>query len=633
MGKGVEKENATELTGRARDLRQREFNDKFPVLDRQNFESDEAYRTALLDQYAAIRKEEYNIICEDVGMNMAAASAYYTKVGSKVDIWDGYKLLRGDSAQQLRENSGVAYVRQYSDGLGVGDDAPNANCAITSAVMVAEMSRKFGYDGEDNVVTAGDYRNRSAAEIHQSIKLDTQYGSTYGEKNRKDLNTLIAEGKVGPGSVLSFSSPGNVRNGGSGNHAKTLIAVQRDDAGKPISYVTMENNGKGFLNTYSIEYDRNGKPKPGKNKVAVTPTNQWADARIAEERNNLANSSVEEIQTAINQSRNRVVGEKGFLNELQVAEADMLSPQNTINGADVTRGRKMGTNRDKLDGWVDAYEVNLTKSSLNLKEVKIEPQFVDMTPKMEIKSLPLEELKPLDLENAEQPKKHSKIKVFFGKAGEKIKGVFKKKKKAKDAVESPEAPEVAPKVAEAPVMEPEVAPKVAEAPVMAARAPEAPEVAPKVADAPAIEPEAPVVAAARAPEAPAMTPEAPEVAPKVAEAPAIEPEAPDSRQETKSAMKSDAEVFFSFFMSVLLDDSKNRNNAAMEELLEMLAKAYAGNDNAEERAARLDKRTDERLPSARESVTVEKEPAEKATASFKGPVDPRVMHIWANGGR
>ncbi len=270
-------------------------------LKRENFESDEAFREALVEQYRALRTDEYETEVRRQTLEMYTASRGR---GGRInhDIWVG-ALDNSAPADSCAVTAYQRYPQMNPHGGRI------ASCAKTAVSVIGQVSDNLGYTGYDNIATrtSKDASLASARGVHDGLG-NKEYRKT------GVLKDLITQGEIGSGSIVSVPV-GN--NGGSGYHAMVLADVVRDGKDNVVGYYLQGNNRTSYK-----YYDINSKDKWNNASVICTATNVWMNDRIDDEVNG---KSPEELQAMIAATKDRMLGQDGKLDKLTTIEQEMVS--------------------------------------------------------------------------------------------------------------------------------------------------------------------------------------------------------------------------------------------------------------------------------------------------------------------
>ena len=283
--------------------REDDFNTKFPELNRDNYETDEAYRGAMTSQYLDMRREQYNNTCLAAGIEGYDVSL---QCNMNVDIWKQVKPEITDSIYGYAPNVLPASCKQFGDHRttvvknGVQKTKVGEFCCAASANTIEYgICKRMGTEG----LIKNDPRNTGAANL---ASFDSEH--KVSGKGSQNLWKQIDEGQVGPGDQISRQSSGNTV---SGRHAELIVAVNRDETGKLKSFVVQGNNSANLqVVTSASQYppmqtvtskDKNGKAV--KSKVPCTYTvgcmNKWMEEQFQKEASNMQSLTTEQMQEKI----------------------------------------------------------------------------------------------------------------------------------------------------------------------------------------------------------------------------------------------------------------------------------------------------------------------------------------------
>ena len=269
-------------------------------LDAQTFSESltpEQQKEALLQQYVALRKEHYEALCYNSGLDMYNASLAITcncnnKKAMNRHIWNGCKnidesIVPADStARMVPQIITSAKERSYlSSGV--------ASCAITGATIVYDVCQKMQFENGATLTPPSErgHQYRSAAGHFSAMDSET-----HGYTGKGRMADLIASGKIGPGDRISTKTNGDTE---SGYHLRTVIAVNRNKNGEVTGYVVQGNNNLEL--SYHDINDRND--AFNKRFVEYSSTSQWANDQIQQEYEKMKDMSIEEIQALIEKEK------------------------------------------------------------------------------------------------------------------------------------------------------------------------------------------------------------------------------------------------------------------------------------------------------------------------------------------
>ncbi len=304
----------TENTGESKskfeiveEYRKQQIEVQFPELrrDDKRYTSDKDYIDALRAQTIAIRNREWEIVSSSVCIGAYnkyramtvkdAKSAVFSKSGST----GGMQLEDIPDDQSWRMEMNVAKTPTVYSAemigstwrhLGIGENQKTdmAHCAQTSSLNIYAMA---GAMGLPNPVEGAEVA--SALGIHKgqdkgSAICGGDYSGRTSGRNNVSLGSLVKDGVIGPGSVVSYCTKPNPKGTYSGYHAMTIASVNRDENGEIISYTVMDNNGGGVqtrLQTIGIDENHkfnNLRTYDGKKPLYYTNVGNWANDQITQ---------------------------------------------------------------------------------------------------------------------------------------------------------------------------------------------------------------------------------------------------------------------------------------------------------------------------------------------------------------
>ena len=276
--------------------------DKYKTLSRENYESDEAYRAALIDQYKLIRNEEYQAVCYNVGIEMYHDSRMVNITTENIDamdthIWNGCR-----NIETVRSDSIVCSVPQNVMNR-YENSGKNACCAVTGSTIVQKICSDMNCMDNANIVQfdkSKDFKYWHTGAGH--FTWDPNSAAYSSGSKVVPLQAAILNEKIGPGDRLAFPSQAS----SSGYHERTIAAINKDDDGNILGYTLVANNPTEF----SYHDIKNTRDPYNFAKVKFASTNKWMNEQIATECKDMENMSVEEIQSKIDQSKNNIMNKR-----------------------------------------------------------------------------------------------------------------------------------------------------------------------------------------------------------------------------------------------------------------------------------------------------------------------------------
>lgn len=322
---GQQTQNAYDLTSSVAMKRLDELNGNFPALAKEQFDSEEAYRNALIKQYTEMRQSEYQYTCLTEGMRAYDVSLTICqktnddKYMNKA-TWDGCKSVMERYPQIQQEVSDSCYTRIPND---VTDTLSRSNgsyscCAVSSKALESQISAKMGYDDEDNNFVQC-YNTNQNAYHHRAANGFVNDPACKDYVAKGNLWKMIESGKAGQGATIAMPSKTT-----SGYHAKTIVAVNYDDNGKLKSYVLQGNNSNSF------EVITSDSPKYS--NIYVGDMNRWMTNKFQQEAQNMQTMTTEQLQEAVLNEKQKVAES---ISQLEIREKSLF--ENHPNDRQVTK--------------------------------------------------------------------------------------------------------------------------------------------------------------------------------------------------------------------------------------------------------------------------------------------------------
>lgn len=405
------------------ELRRDRLKYEYPEVTLSAPETVEMYHNRLVEQYKALRKEEYEQLCLRVGLDSYNTSRTYeclTKKRSNNGIYNGYKELEKiapEFNQELVNRADSAFVSmadkplmqtpkgQYLEAECNRGKSGNIYCCAVSANAVAEtICHKFGYAGKKNLIQPFEY--------FAGAQMLFSNPSFSGYNNKQaPLKTLLNEGKAGPGSIISVPSSGNTV---SGRHALVIAAVEKDKNGKVVSY-TVQGNNYCSLRTYGINDSFSSKVAQSVN------TSAWAQKRIESEVQGMTDDQLKQM---IAETRQRL--DDGITN-LQQIETDVLQTSIPVNvKLENGKGANFGTQQAQYGRYYRQQFEKLQSRMLDNMGYKMD-HLMEETLKKEA----AEPVKPLIEEQPEQNAENKRAELRSGLAADAAAAVKKEDEAAK----------------------------------------------------------------------------------------------------------------------------------------------------------------------------------------------------------
>ena len=304
---------AGHLTDDVAARRKQEIKDNFPPLNPGDYADDKEFREALLEQYRAMRQQEYQYVCLNEGLKAYDVSvSICSRTGNSKAMnratWNGCKdiMKRYPDIREAVADSCYARIPEHVTNTLSGSSA--SCCAVSSKALESKISAEMGFDGNDNFVQP--YNRYPEAKHYRMANGFMDDPALKGYTERGDLWSLISSGKVGPGATVAIPS-----NTTSGYHAKTVIAVNYDENGNLKNYVLQANN-----NT-SIEVVSSRIPY---SNVRAGDMNRWMSKQMNNELEQYRELSTTDLARMVSQEREKL-GER--VDNLEKTENHLFTVQ------------------------------------------------------------------------------------------------------------------------------------------------------------------------------------------------------------------------------------------------------------------------------------------------------------------
>lgn len=308
-----------------------------PVKQRGDFESEDEYRTYLLNSYVALRQEEYRNVVRNETMKVYNLAMDGAAVGSdNLQVWNGYKkyIDQGKTPEEKKRRQeqvndcAISRAPQmgsmcFSNGRYAVNGSNDLHCcAITSSAVVAQISGEMGYDGDQNLVIAkrrdhhapitNNFVNANQISRVDSIQnnmrcIPEMQHTPKDKKQPLTLNQMVKTGKLGVGDAVGLAV-------GSG-HAMVIADVIKDDKGNVTSYILQANNRHCFTTVNANNPNDYFGSRPVKDYVR---TSAWATAQINSEKEKFSELSLEELEQVVSSQRTKT---EAVINDLAVTES------------------------------------------------------------------------------------------------------------------------------------------------------------------------------------------------------------------------------------------------------------------------------------------------------------------------
>ncbi len=286
---------AGNLTDDVAARRKREIEDNFPRLNPGDYANDKEFREALLEQYRAMRQQEYQYVCLNEGLKAYDVSvSICSRTGNKKAMnkatWNGCAdiMRRYPDMKEAVADSCYARIPQYVTKTLSGRTA--SCCAVSSKALESKISAEMGFDDADNFVQP--YQKYPEAKHYRLANGFMDDPALEGYTARGDLWTLISEGKVGPGATIGIPSHTD-----SGYHAKTVIAVNYDENGNLKNYVLQANNSNNLeVVTSRVLYSN----------VIAGDMNRWMTKQMNDELDQYRELSTTDLARMVSREREKL---------------------------------------------------------------------------------------------------------------------------------------------------------------------------------------------------------------------------------------------------------------------------------------------------------------------------------------
>ena len=307
---------AAGITDEVAQKRKRQAADNFPRLERSQFPSEQAYREALLQQYHAMRQQEYQYVCLNEGIKAYDVSlTICNRTGNSKAMntaaWNGCQNIMKTYPDMREEVSDSCYVRIPTVVTNSLNDGHSYNCCgVSSKALESKISAEMGFDGKNNFVQP--YHQQPAAACHRAadgFKNDPNCAKYYIPNG--NLWKLISDGKVGPGATIAIPSGRTESN----YHAKTVVAVNYDENGKLKSYVLQGNNQTSFEVVSSSEKYKH---------VGVADMNRWMNDKLNNEMQQQRSLSTDEMARMVERERQQL---NNRIDDLEQSENHLFQNQ------------------------------------------------------------------------------------------------------------------------------------------------------------------------------------------------------------------------------------------------------------------------------------------------------------------
>lgn len=285
--------------------RKSHFEGRNPELNREDFASEEEYKSALIEQYKSVRRDEYEALCYDRGVNFYNDSKDIIIAQKDFDVmddfmWQSEARMRQQALKQdisLSPDSTAFHSQFVSERLTREKDGASTghfeSCAVTSCALVHDVCDRFGMSESDNPIIF-EHRDEKTGILGAD-------GGSYGKcpcpNGSGNFRELLESGKVGVGDRVSFRT-GTANNTTTGYHQRTVIAVEKDKDGKVVAY-TLHANNPCELSYHKIN--------EATETVKYSSTSRYVDQKIDQEASGLQDMSVEQLKQQLATAKQRTV--------------------------------------------------------------------------------------------------------------------------------------------------------------------------------------------------------------------------------------------------------------------------------------------------------------------------------------
>ena len=380
MGNPAEKPIYGATVDHVAQLRHKEADVTFPVLERKDFKSDAAYKEALVKQYQAMRQQEFQyVVTDEATKAYMVATEANCRTKSRChnkESWDGYPKNQNQTLVRDSAFHRTKDIAEKSDGHVVGANC----CAISSTSLVAQISGEMGYDGEQNLIqprsryiplsngkkTVGPNNNPGAAScINRLDSIPKNYRLTPENiPSGTTLNSAIKDGLVKAGDEVAIvTNPSNSDPNKTGCHAMVVVDIQKNENGQVTSY-TLQCNNPPCLKHIDAKNPDYYASKPLKCAVKF---NDWINDKIKQEAT--TGMTTQQLQAKVAAERKKL---NGTIDDLQKTENILASHKEYMTTHDY----------NKFDGYCTYYNTLETKIDHNIAAQQI-PQFEEANRKRE----------------------------------------------------------------------------------------------------------------------------------------------------------------------------------------------------------------------------------------------------------
>ena len=354
--------------------------DAISTPSREDYQSDEEYRNALIETYNTLRNTQYNYIVLDEATKVYNIAQVGKSHGQNENslIWnDGYMKFNSDALPvDTFAVSRAPEIARTVYGTKRNISGEYASCAITAVSLASQCSGEMGYDGNENIIQV----SQRPADVN-SIRVEVANGSLfccptnsvsakdfcatqsikdhcYKYGNSVTLQELMSSGEIKVGDMVSIKTKSDATNTTSGYHAITIADIAYDTNGNVTHYTVHENNPRG-LKTYPIN-SQNGYANYKVN--TVSHMNDIMNEKISEETNG---KSIEELEQMISSTK-----------EATIARIESLHESETLT---YNEGYQNSTRYTDNDNYAKIEAMNATMFANNFFNNKTELEFPEIT--------------------------------------------------------------------------------------------------------------------------------------------------------------------------------------------------------------------------------------------------------------
>ena len=345
--------------------RKQEINHDYPILNPEDFSSEDEYKKALMEQYKALSQERYeytvmnecmkvyNVSCDGRNKGIPENQGFWTAYqGQGIEVGDSAVNRAPDIATAIKKTPSYMIKHKNKDKNGNVTSIGAHCCSITSTAIESQVCAKMGYDDKNIIQPTEDTPFASAKSAATGV--DPKYQI---QGRGKNLNYMIAHGQLPVGSGVSLIK-GEGDNNTSGCHAVTIAAINYDENHNVTSY-TLQANNSCQLQTYSINSGYG-------TQIVHNAVNlqKWADDRVQEKLNEMENLPPERVAEMVNSQRQDTMN---VIDNLQTTET--YAATHTRN------------NKQYIEGISSHYQKDLNaKEQLFQTPIPMEEQTQNQTP-------------------------------------------------------------------------------------------------------------------------------------------------------------------------------------------------------------------------------------------------------------